>query len=229
MLPKRKTWRNVTSGARGARLHWGQPAGGRRGCLCCCQQCRGENNNEIMMLMNFLSSKKYSQSFSWSFLDNWGVCLWRVWLANLGTDWETGFKIWSDFVKDFLVVWFSIYLSQSMITGWGESPWEPASDKTLLTTFEKVSCSFSGRARQKGSDCPHALKNHCSFISFQRRFDQVCRRWENHQCNKVGRKTQSILIEVVISVAGLYGYPGLSVYCATKQAIEGFSDVWNNF
>ena len=30
-----------------------------------------------------------------------GVCLWRVWLANLGTDWETGFKIWSDFVKDF--------------------------------------------------------------------------------------------------------------------------------
>ena len=101
MLPKRKTWRNVTSGARGARLHWGQPACGRGGRLRCCQQCRGENNNEIMMLMNFLSSKKYSQSFSWSFLDNWGVCLWRVWLANLGTDWETGFKIWSDFVKDF--------------------------------------------------------------------------------------------------------------------------------
>ena len=132
--------------------------------------------------------------------------------------------------KIFLVVWFSIYLSQSMITGWGKSPWEPKSDKTLTTTFEKVSCSFSGRARQKGSDCPHALKNHCSFISFQRRFDQVCRRWENHQCNKVGRKTQSILIVViVISVPGLYGYPGLSVYCATKQAIEGFSDVWNNF
>jgi hypothetical protein len=27
------------------------------------------------------------------------------------------------------------------------------------------------------------------------------------------------------SVAGLYGYPGLSVYCATKQALEGFSQV----
>lgn len=29
----------------------------------------------------------------------------------------------------------------------------------------------------------------------------------------------------VSSVAGLYGYPGLSVYCATKHAIEGFSKV----
>lgn len=29
----------------------------------------------------------------------------------------------------------------------------------------------------------------------------------------------------VSSVAGLYGYPGLSVYCATKHAIEGFSQV----
>ena len=92
-----------------------------------------------------------------------------------------------------------------------------------------VNFSFSGRSRQKVPACTHALKNHCSFISFQRRFDQVCRRWENHQCNKVGRKTQSILIEVFISVAGLYSYPGLSVYCATKQAIEGFSEVWNNF
>ena len=27
------------------------------------------------------------------------------------------------------------------------------------------------------------------------------------------------------SVAGLYGYPGLSVYCATKHALEGFSQV----
>ena len=27
------------------------------------------------------------------------------------------------------------------------------------------------------------------------------------------------------SVAGLYGYPGLSVYCATKHAIEGTSAV----
>ena len=41
-----------------------------------------------------------------------------------------------------------------MITGWGESPWEPKSDETLVTTFEEVSCSFSGRAEQKGSDCP---------------------------------------------------------------------------
>jgi len=29
----------------------------------------------------------------------------------------------------------------------------------------------------------------------------------------------------VSSVAGVYGYPGLSVYCATKHAIEGFSQV----
>ena len=29
----------------------------------------------------------------------------------------------------------------------------------------------------------------------------------------------------VSSVAGLYGYPGLSVYCATKHALEGFSNV----
>jgi len=29
----------------------------------------------------------------------------------------------------------------------------------------------------------------------------------------------------VSSVAGLYGYPGLSVYCATKHALEGFSQV----
>jgi len=29
----------------------------------------------------------------------------------------------------------------------------------------------------------------------------------------------------VSSVAGLYGYPGLSVYCATKHAIEGFTKV----
>ena len=29
----------------------------------------------------------------------------------------------------------------------------------------------------------------------------------------------------VSSVAGLYGYPGLSVYCATKHAVEGFSQV----
>ena len=29
----------------------------------------------------------------------------------------------------------------------------------------------------------------------------------------------------VSSVAGLYGYPGLSVYCATKHALEGFSRV----
>ena len=29
----------------------------------------------------------------------------------------------------------------------------------------------------------------------------------------------------VSSVAGLYGYPGLSVYCATKYALEGFSNV----
>ena len=29
----------------------------------------------------------------------------------------------------------------------------------------------------------------------------------------------------MLSVAGLYGYPGLSVYCATKHAIEGFSKV----
>jgi len=27
----------------------------------------------------------------------------------------------------------------------------------------------------------------------------------------------------VSSVAGLYGYPGLSVYCATKHALEGIS------
>ena len=27
----------------------------------------------------------------------------------------------------------------------------------------------------------------------------------------------------VSSVAGLYGYPGLSVYCASKHALEGFS------
>ena len=29
----------------------------------------------------------------------------------------------------------------------------------------------------------------------------------------------------MISVAVLYGYPGLSVYCATKHAMEGFSKV----
>ena len=29
----------------------------------------------------------------------------------------------------------------------------------------------------------------------------------------------------VSSVAGIYGYPGLSVYCATKHAMEGFSQV----
>jgi len=29
----------------------------------------------------------------------------------------------------------------------------------------------------------------------------------------------------VSSVGGLYGYPGLSIYCATKHAIEGFSQV----
>ncbi len=29
----------------------------------------------------------------------------------------------------------------------------------------------------------------------------------------------------VSSVAGLYGYPGLSVYCATKHAVEGASAV----
>ena len=29
----------------------------------------------------------------------------------------------------------------------------------------------------------------------------------------------------VSSVAGLYGYPGLSVYCASKHAVEGASAV----
>ncbi len=29
----------------------------------------------------------------------------------------------------------------------------------------------------------------------------------------------------VSSVAGLHGYPGLSVYCATKHALEGLSQV----
>ena len=29
----------------------------------------------------------------------------------------------------------------------------------------------------------------------------------------------------VSSVAGVYGYPGLSAYCATKHAVEGFSQV----
>ena len=64
------------------------------------------------------------------------------------------------------------------------------------------------------------------FTPFQKIFDQVCRRWENHQRIKVGRKTQLFLIAViVISVPGMYSHLGLSVYCATKYAIEGFSKV----
>ena len=30
---------------------------------------------------------------------------------------------------------------------------------------------------------------------------------------------------MVSSVAGMHGYPGLSVYCATKHAIEGLAQV----
>jgi len=44
------------------------------------------------------------------------------------------------------------------------------------------------------------------------------------QCLPLLKAGQGRVVNVS-SVAGLYGYPGLTVYCATKHAIEGFSEV----
>eukprot|EP00092_Neocalanus_flemingeri_P021658 GFUD01023493.1.p1 GENE.GFUD01023493.1~~GFUD01023493.1.p1 ORF type:complete len:356 (+),score=119.13 GFUD01023493.1:51-1118(+) len=43
-------------------------------------------------------------------------------------------------------------------------------------------------------------------------------------CLPLLKRGQGRLLNVS-SVAGVYGYPGLSVYCATKHAVEGFSQV----